>query len=190
MSKGKKILACAAILALGFACCILLPTSTENLEPVIVEAIATKEDEKIELEPVKIPILGLTVQEIAYGEFIYENLEEWTPWSIELGKLLGNVGEDPYLMFDEDWIDDFATALFMFELYPEKLAKYENVPDRFMKAHEWLIMINSEAKLVVSNLIAGIDNIDAEKIEAGNKNLVNMIRYLNEFTKEFFEAMP
>jgi hypothetical protein len=181
---GKPILFISILLLVSLAC-------GESIERKAVETAVAEEDEAMEpLEPTSTPTFGLTTEERAYAEFVIENLGGYGQWLTILSELIFDVGENPYLIFDEDWIYETATGLVKLELYAGKLAGYEDVPDKFIKVHQWFMMIDPETRLLISNFVAGIDSVDVEKLEAAIVNMNNIAEYLNKANEELEKLIP
>ena len=172
------------------------PLPTNTLKPTVTQQLSNTPQltntpvQTFTPRPTKTPTTGFTTKERAYGEFVIENLGGYGYWLTKLSELCFDVGENPYLIFDEDWINETATVLVKLELYAGKLAGYEDVPDKFIIVHQWLMMIDPETRLLISNFITGIDSVDVEKIEAAIVNMNNITEYLYKANEEIEKLIP
>lgn len=117
----------------------------------------------------------ITEAETAYADFVVDFSSRFSDNIGEFGALMGEgrVGQD-------DWTMSVVVTLAYLDEHINEIYDYENVPDKFVPAHEKLTLAMDEYKEVVNRLPKAIDNMDAAEIEALTDHMAQGVIYVNQ----------
>lgn len=113
----------------------------------------------------------VTDEELEYIESLSDDLELSADVSGEVGALFSEAGQDPTLIFDQDWIINLASQLALWQIIAEDAQELEP-SDRQLHIQTLWLEINSLILLAIGDITFGIDNIDPTSLERGGARIV------------------
>ncbi len=102
----------------------------------------------------------------------------------ELSELSGEVSQNPYMLYDDNWKFNLAFTLANLELYGDKLGGVQSVPSSLQSLNQWLVKIKQETHLLVDNYTKGVDNISEYYINLAVQNIININGYTTKAQAE------
>ena len=91
--------------------------------------------------------------------------------------------ENPYLVFDDSWVNRVYVSLDNIQHYFDLMARTSPPPD-MIGVHSWVQKLPGEMQLFSEKYKRGVDLVDADLIEASLVHLENMTGYINNITAE------
>lgn len=113
----------------------------------------------------------ITNQEQAYFDALGDDTELSGQVAMEVGALFTEAGQDPTLIFDQEWIIDLVAQLVQWEFIAEDAEDLEP-SSRQQHIHDLWLEINRLILLAVDDIIFGVDNIDPATLEAGTDRII------------------
>ena len=86
---------------------------------------------------------------------------------------------DPYLIFDEDWIWKVDISLDNMQHYFDLMAAISPVPAQMSGVHAWIEKLSPEMREFAKEYRRGVNQADADLIEASLEHLTKMTEYIN-----------
>jgi hypothetical protein len=138
--------------------------AVEEVEKVAVDDTNAKEVvkevavEEVAVEEAK-PKIGADV--MAYGEHISTIMGDMSSTMFTFGDLMTNAGNNPSLIYDQEWMIDVAIQLNSLQMSIDKVNSL-TAPTGFEDVHNGILKGMDEYQFVVDNLPLAIDNMDAD----------------------------
>ena len=88
-----------------------------------------------------------------------------------LGQQLTDAGENPALIFDQEWIIDTAAIITTIRLNNEEVRTLEP-PEQYQPGQALMLEVANHLDVAMDAYIEGIDNLDVDKITQGNEALL------------------
>jgi hypothetical protein len=135
--------------------------------------------------PTRTPAATRTPRPAADAYFLayQEKFEKYMDAYLIAVEYLQQAGDDPTVILDSDWKAKAGLALGILNFRADKLAEVEPSP-AYEKFHSYIVELVKETHLFTETYARGIDNLDANSIEASTNHLENMTAILEAATVE------
>jgi hypothetical protein len=135
---------------------------------------------------------GLTAEEQAYDQFIIEHHTKFNHYMDDLGALFVEAGEDERLLHSDDWHLSVEQNLEFMLVEAEEIAGYENVPERFVDVHYWMMKLAPNTRLLSANILIAIEDNDLDEPDAMElfDHLTNILTFVLNANEERSELIP
>jgi hypothetical protein len=101
-----------------------------------------------------------------------------------LSQQLTDAGENPALIFDQEWIIHTAAVITAIRLNNEEVRALDP-PEQYLPGHMFLLEAADHLDAAMDAYIEGIDNLDTDKITQGNEALLLGSQAINNATQTF-----
>lgn len=124
-----------------------------------------------------------------YATNMEEHLGNLSDNMYTISTLSTQAGEDPYIMFDSEWITDFALELVLMDATIE-LVRAEDPPEALKPAHDTILKSMDEFEFVVDNMPTAIDELDFDLVNESAAAITRGSEYMVDATAQIEAATP
>ena len=102
-----------------------------------------------------------------------EKVTEYAVAFLTVNGYVQEVGDDPSLVFDSEWIQKTAFAFGVLNFRADEMAQLEPSP-KYVDFHPIIVDLADETHLFTDAFAKGIDNVDSALINQATQHLINM----------------
>lgn len=117
-------------------------------------------------------------------------INEYGKWMGRLGEQSTKIGNEPTLLLDSEWKGDTAVVLAGLREAGNQLGTIAPVPDQVRPVDTLLKKIAAETDPLIDDYVAGIDNMDVQRMNSATSRTQQITRWINEATAELSTFLP
>lgn len=179
------VIACFAVLACGLAYVAIeavqqapAPTAEPTASPTMAPTATPKPTETqartptSTAKPTPADTATPTVDslETEYAQEIAALSNAWSSAFAAISTLATDAGDNPVLMFDEDWQGSMARVLVIIQVTDDRIRGLDP-PSKFTDVHKDLLSAAGHFDVMIELMILGIDNMDAEALTGATEHM-------------------
>lgn len=122
-------------------------------------------------------------EESDYALTLLDIMERYAVHTTNMAMLFSEAGEDPLLILDAGWIEDFATEDANLRILNDEVRNL-NPPSRFEAVHNDLLKAANDIDTALDYLERGIDEIDPDALNTGADYLLRAGDHIDDATSK------